>query len=208
MCGICGIINSENMALIGRMTEILAHRGPDDSGIFVSEKDRVALGHRRLSIIDLSEKAQQPMFSADRSVCIVYNGEIYNFEDIKSELDAKGYKFTSKSDAEVVLCAYQQWGDKCLEKFNGMFAFAIWDVKKKTLFAARDRLGIKPFYYSLKEDQFVFGSEIKAILASQVVQPKADLEALHNPWHYQSSPKTGFTNIAKLPPGHYSQSQG
>jgi len=203
MCGICGTVNLADQAMIQRMTDILAHRGPDDSGFCVFVEDRVALGHRRLSIIDMSEKAHQPMFNADRSVCIIYNGEIYNYREIRTELVAKGNKFASESDTEVVLCAYQQWGDKCLGKLNGMFAFAIWDGRKKELFAARDRLGIKPLYYSLKDDQLVFGSEIKAILASKVVQPEADIESLHNPWHYQSCPKTGFRNIEKLPPGHY-----
>ena len=203
MCGICGTVNLADKALIQQMTSVLAHRGPDDSGFYVFEDDRVALGHCRLSIIDMSEKAHQPMFNDDRSLSIVYNGEIYNYKEIASQLLSHGHRFKSKSDTEVVLHAYQEWGKQCLDKMNGMFAFSIWDRKKKELFAARDRLGIKPFYYCLKNDQFAFGSEIKAILASKVVRPEADLESLHNPWHYQSFPNTGFKNIKKLPPGHY-----
>ena len=158
MCGICGTVNLADKALIKQMTSVLAHRGPDNSGFHVFEDDRVALGHCRLSIIDMSEKAHQPMFNDDRSLSIVYNGEIYNYKEIAAQLRAHGYRFKSKSDTEVVLCAYQQWGKKFLDKVNGMFAFAIWDRRKKELFAARDRLGIKPFYYCLKHDQFVFGS--------------------------------------------------
>ena len=203
MCGICGTVNLADKGLIQRMTGVLAHRGPDDSGFFVFEDDRVALGHRRLSIIDMSEKAHQPMFNDDRSLCIVYNGEIYNYKEITSQLISLGYRFKSNSDTEVVLYAYQEWGKQCLDKMNGMFAFSIWDRRKKELFAVRDRLGIKPFYYCFQNDIFSFGSEIKAILATKLVSPEADIEALHNPWHFQSFPTTGFKNIKKLPPGNY-----
>ena len=208
MCGIIGYIDFSGRPIerhiFDRMTNVLAHRGPDDKGIKMFQgKPFVALGHRRLAIIDLSPNAHQPMSNEDEGIWIIYNGEIYNFMEIRKDLENRGYLFKSKSDAEVVIHAYEQWGEHCIQRFNGMFAFAIWDLTKKKLFVARDRLGIKPLYYHLTELHLLFSSEIKAILASKKVYPEVDWESLHNPWHFQASPKTGFKDIYKLAPGHF-----
>lgn len=161
----------------------------------------MGFGHRRLSIIDLSAAGHQPMSSDDGSLWIVFNGEIYNYRDIRAELEAKGYRFHSGSDTEVLLKSYQQWGEDCLIKFNGMFAFAIYDRVQRKLFAARDRLGIKPFYYWHSGGALLFASEIKALLASSLVPSSPDYEALHTPTRFQVSPLTGFKEIRKLAPG-------
>lgn len=203
MCGITGIVNFTGNNAIEEMTNILSHRGPDDSGTYVSEEYRVSLGHRRLSIIDLSSLAHQPMSNKDKTVWITYNGEIYNYKEIGSLLRAHGYWFKSNSDTEVIVHAYEEWGIECLEKLNGMFAFAIWDERSQTLWAARDRLGIKPFYYARTNGSLIFASEIKAVLASGLIDAEVDWEAVHNPWSFQVSPRTGFKNIFKLPPGHW-----
>jgi asparagine synthase (glutamine-hydrolysing) len=206
MCGICGILNYPDDSypeLIRRMTELLKHRGPDDWGVKNFPDDRVALGHTRLSILDLSPKGHQPMCNDSGKLWITYNGEIYNYREIRGELTGKDYKFSSNTDTEVILYSYKEWGTKCLDKFNGMFAFAIWDDDKKVLFAARDRIGIKPFYYFQKGKFFVFASEIKAILASSFVDKEVDYHALHTPAMYQASPFTGFKGIYKLEPGCY-----
>jgi len=143
------------------------------------------------------------MCDKDRKLWITYNGEIYNYKGIRTELTAKGYQFNSNTDTEVILYSYKEWGSRCLDKFNGMFAFAIWDDEKKALFASRDRIGIKPFYYFQKGDCFIFASEIKAILISSLVDKEVDYTALHTPAMYQVSPFTGFKNIYKLEPGSY-----
>jgi asparagine synthase (glutamine-hydrolysing) len=203
MCGIAGIVGLADKQIITAMTEIQSHRGPDDFGTLVLDEHKVALGHRRLSIIDLSPAGHQPMANADKTLWITFNGEIYNYRDIRKELIANGYRFRSESDTEVLLAAYEAWGERCLGKLNGMFAFAIYDTKKKRLFAARDRLGVKPFYYYLKSRLFVFASEIKGILACPPVQKRPDYSALCTPARYQVPPYTGFENIHKLPPAHY-----
>ena len=159
MCGINGF-NFIDKGLIHEMNETTKHRGPDDAGVFLSAN--YSLGHNRLSIIDLSQAGHQPMHGKDKRYTIVYNGEIYNFLDIRKELIAKGYVFVSDTDTEVILCAYEEWGSDCLEKFNGMFAFAILDNQTGRLFLARDRVGIKPLYYYHKEGVFIFSSEAKA----------------------------------------------
>src|SRR5262245_22504001 len=141
MCGICGIVGFAETGVIERMTRSLAHRGPDDSGI--KSFDYIALGHTRLSILDLSALGHQPMADAEGRFWITYNGEIYNYREVRRELSSKGHRFKSNSDTEVIVCAYKQWGAECLERLNGMFAFAVWDKQTKQLFAARDRLGIK-----------------------------------------------------------------
>ena len=141
MCGICGF-NWSDRSLAEDMADIMAHRGPDQQGSFVD--DDVSLGHSRLSIIDLSEKGKQPMANEDGSIQIVYNGEIYNFKELRDILEEQGHNFSSDSDTEVIVHAYEEWGVECVKRFNGMFAFAIWDSNKKQLFLARDRLGIKP----------------------------------------------------------------
>src|SRR5271154_5215490 len=166
MCGICGKLSLEpeseiNPALIRTMLDTIRHRGPDDEGIYL--KGRVGLGHRRLSIIDLSS-GHQPLSNEDGSVWIVFNGEIYNYRELRSLLLSKGHVFKTNSDTEVIVHLYEELGPQCLEKLRGMFAFAIWDENDKTLFLARDRVGIKPLYYCLTNKSLVFASEIKAIL--------------------------------------------
>lgn len=203
MCGICGF-NWEDKDLIQRMMAKLEHRGPDDKG-FLTDTD-ISLGHRRLSIIDLSSKGKNPMSNSENTHYIIYNGEVYNYQEIRDELKKKGYKFKSKTDTEVILNAYIEYGPKCLEKFNGMFAFAIYDTKHKQLFIARDRLGIKPLYYyhNVKDRKFIFASEIKAIL-EHGIEREVSVEALNTfmSFRFTSGEQTMFRNIFKLPPAHH-----
>jgi asparagine synthase (glutamine-hydrolysing) len=212
MCGIAGIIllkESHDRATrrLKDMTRIIEHRGPDDRGEYIgfgADSRFVGLGHRRLSIIDLVT-GHQPMANDDESVWIVYNGEIYNHLEIRRELEALGYRYKSKSDTETVLHAYEEYGEDCLQKFRGMFAFAIWDNRRKRLFAARDRLGIKPFYYTYQNGTLLFASEIKSILASGLVEPAVD--HLKLPEYFSLGQTvdhaTLFQNINKLMPGHW-----
>jgi len=201
MCGISGIVGCGNRAVLERMTDAIAHRGPDDSGVLWLEEHRLGLGHRRLSIIDLSPAGHQPMSDDESNLWIVFNGEIYNYREIRAELQTKGHSFRSNSDTEVLLKAYRQWGENCLARLNGMFAFVIYDVESRKLFAARDRLGVKPFYYWHDGEALVFASEIKALLASRLAPCTPDYEALHTPTRFQVSPLTGFKGIRKLSPG-------
>jgi asparagine synthase (glutamine-hydrolysing) len=211
MCGIAGIIlhsPDTNAAVhLKKMTDTLAHRGPDDAGLWSNKKSTVHLGHRRLSIIDLSSKAAQPMAFANRYQ-IVYNGEIYNYIEIRSYLQNKGYSFLTQSDTEVIMAAYDYWKEKCLQQFDGMFAFAIWDEKEEKLFAARDRFGEKPFYYYEDEDNFIFASEMKALWAIGV-DKKINNKMLLNYitlGHLQNcidKEQTFFDDIYSLPPSHY-----
>ena len=226
MCGICGEIDfSKGIKIepIKRMCDVLVHRGPDDEGMVFfrgnqyyevkrsfqvvsnNEGFEVGLGHRRLSIIDLSEDAHQPMSNENGTIWIVYNGEIYNFQNLRKELEEKGHLFKSKSDTEVILHAYEEWDVDCLNRFRGMFAFAIWDSKLKRLFMARDRLGEKPLVYFNKNGQFVFASEIKALLQIPGVERKVNNSGLHHylTYQYVPSPDTIFEGIKKLPPAHY-----
>ena len=159
MCGIVGF-NWNDKSLLKEMTDSIKHRGPDDEGFYCDTN--VSLGHRRLAIIDLSEKGKQPMQFGDN--IIIYNGEIYNFIDIKNELIQKGHQFISHSDTEVLLHSYEEWGEKCVEKLNGMWAFCIFNTKKNKLFLSRDRFGEKPLYYYADQERFIFASELKAIL--------------------------------------------
>lgn len=206
MCGIAGVLNFNGQPVskeyLKRMGDSLAHRGPDGEGFFTDGP--VGLAHRRLSIIDLST-GDQPMFSQDRNYCIVYNGELYNFQEIKSILYKKGYTFRTHSDTEVIIYAFQEWREKCLNMFRGMFAFVIWDKKQQTLFAARDRVGIKPFFYYRDNSKFIFGSEIKAILQDKSLDRLIDHSALceYLQYGYIPSPKTIYSKICKLPPAHY-----
>ncbi len=181
MCGIAGIIqvNSNNYGIhhLKKMTDALAHRGPHGEKCWQNEDQKVLLGHRRLCIIDLSEAAAQPMHYLDRYT-IVHNGEIYNYIELKKELQQKGYSFRTQSDTEVILAAYDHWDDECVEHFDGMFAFAIWDAKEKELFAARDRFGEKPFFYYFNREQFVFASEMKALWATGIGR-KANLKCVN-----------------------------
>lgn len=186
------------------MTDIVSHRGPDGEGQYID--GHIGLGHRRLSIIDLSPAGHQPMQTRDGRFTITYNGEVYNFKELRVQLEAIGYHFYSNTDTEVVLKAYAEWGEKCLTKFNGMFAFAIWDKKDQKLFLARDRYGIKPLYYYKNENNFVFASEIKAIIASNLYQTTLDKEGLVEYLTFQNffTEKTLFQDIKLLMPGHYS----
>lgn len=199
MCGIAGIVGIAGRDYIQAMTDIQAHRGPDDSGTLVLDDDLVALGHRRLSIIDLTAAGHQPMSSETGEFWITFNGEIYNYREIRNELERRGHSFRSSTDTEVLLAAYAQWGDACLNHLNGMFAFAIYDARRKRLFAARDRLGIKPFYYFYVPGLLVFASEIKALFACPRVPKRPDYAALWTPARFQVSPYTGFEGIRKLP---------
>lgn len=202
MCGISGVVGAADLAVVKAMNATQVHRGPDDVGAVILESHGVALGHRRLSIIDLSPGGHQPMANSQQTVWITFNGEIYNYKELRGELIASGHVFRSKSDTEVLLAAYQEWGEECLLKLNGMFAFAIYDCSKRRLFAARDRLGIKPFYYYEAGGLLIFASEIKAILACPQVPRRPDIRALCTPARFQVPPFTGFENIAKLPPAH------
>jgi len=207
MCGLNGIYNLNGKPadsfLIQKMNNVLNHRGPDDKGCFCF--NQVGLGHTRLSIIDLSQAGHQPMSNDNESLWIVYNGEIYNFQEIRKSLQALGYKFKSETDTEVILFSYQEWGVNCLEKFNGMFAFAIWDKNKEQLFLARDRLGQKPLYYYYDQEKFVFASEIKAILENKNIKREINPQGMVNYFTFGNSigPDTIYKNIKKLLPGNY-----
>jgi asparagine synthase (glutamine-hydrolysing) len=206
-----------------RMCDVMAYRGPDDEGaVFLggnrivetgksgpwpsNENDfDVALGHRRLSIIDLSPAGHQPMSNEDGTIWIVFNGEIYNFPELKGELEKKGHRFRSKSDTEAIVHGYEEWGVACLNRFRGMFAFAIWDGKRRRLFLARDRLGKKPLVYWMENGHFIFASEIKSILQAPEVERRVNLRALHRylALQYVPCPESIFEGIRKLPPAHY-----
>jgi asparagine synthase (glutamine-hydrolysing) len=198
MCGICGF-NWEDGTLIKKMNEFLAHRGPDDQGFYLD--NNISLGHKRLSILDLSKKGRQPMEYEDYA--IVYNGEVYNFKKIKDELEDAGHRFSSDTDTEVVLHAYAEWGEKCLGKFNGMFSLCIYNKKNNEFFLARDRLGIKPLYYWLDKDRFIFASEIKAF--SWYIEKVLDREALdlYLTFRFVPNELTLLQNVKRLLPGHY-----
>ncbi len=203
MCGICGIFGlnkEESSTMVQRMNNAIAHRGPDDDGFYVDEK--VALGHRRLAIIDLSPAGHQPMQDSLNEMEIVFNGEIYNFQEIKSLLP--DYHFKTKTDTEVILAAYKKWGAACVNQFNGMFAFAIWDKTKQELFIARDRVGIKPLYYYQKDTTVLFASEVRAILESGLVPRKINKSALADYFTYQTvhAPHTLIDGLFMLMPGH------
>lgn len=206
MCGICGVLMFGDAApsrdTIARMTRTLTHRGPDGEGIFVS--DRVGLGHRRLAIIDLSDAGLQPMSTADNRYKIVYNGEVYNHKEIQRELELLGHRFESRTDTEVVLKSWVQWGIRSVERFNGMFAFAVWDNVTRELSMVRDRYGIKPLYYALVGDALVFGSEQRALLESRIIGRRLDRLALVEYLTFQNilSDRTFNSEIRILPPGH------
>jgi asparagine synthase (glutamine-hydrolysing) len=228
MCGICGIVGGKGSAVslnkLQEMNDIAIHRGPDDKGFAVftengefnvastirelktGKKYSIGLGHRRLSIIDLSQMGHQPMFDQTQRYCIVYNGELYNYKELREELKELDVKFFSNSDTEVILAAYITWGIDCLSKFNGMWAFAIYDKKDRTLFCSRDNFGIKPFYYICGDNYFVFSSEIKQIIKycedNISINEKILSEFLF--WGYETHTEdTFFQNVLLLPPGHY-----
>lgn len=206
MCGIYGIITTDNdcitQSVICRMGEVLRHRGPDDGGFMVF--GNVLLGHRRLSIIDIGT-GHQPVFNEDRTVAIVFNGEIYNFHDLRDELFARGHVFTTRSDTETIVHLYEEYGVECLRYLNGMFAVAIWDARRRTLFVARDRFGIKPVVYYQDENRFIFSSEIKGVLQNIEVSREMDWDALscYLSFGYIPAPLTIYKGIKKLEPGHY-----
>ena len=185
------------------MAKTLSHRGPDQDGFYCS--DQVSLGHRRLSIIDLSENGRQPMFNEDGSVVVVFNGEIYNFAELREELEQKGHVFTSRSDTEVILHGYEEWGVQSIDRLRGMFGYALYDLKRKRLLVVRDRIGIKPIYYHYQGGRLRFASEIKAILEDPQVERKVNYQALYDylGFEFVPAPQTMFEDIHKLPAGHY-----
>ena len=210
MCGIAGVlvsdlshINPDLTSLVRRMVGAIRHRGPDDSGVFVG--NGVALGHARLSIIDLSAAGHQPMATADGQVRIVFNGEIYNFKELRAQLFEKGYHFNSHTDTEVILNGYHHWGKDVFTHLRGMFAIALWDARSEELILARDRVGKKPLFYAWHEGVLLFGSEIKAILACPGFARKPDLEAIHHylSLQYVPTPWSAFQGVKKVPQASY-----
>ncbi len=210
MCGICGILNYGNSeptfdeALLIKMSDTLAHRGPDDAGTFLSADRRVGFGFRRLAIVDLSPAGHQPMFSTDGSVALMLNGEIYNHEVLRREFQAKGRVYRSRSDTESIIYAYEEYGLDFVHKLLGMFAIALWDEKHRRLVLVRDRIGVKPLYYTFGSGQLIFGSEIKAILQHPDVSRELNEDALDSYLTFliPPAPMTMFRNIHKLEPGH------
>ncbi len=207
MCGICGKLNFDRQsavspALVREMADTIAHRGPDDDGFYISGP--VGLGFRRLSIIDLAT-GHQPISNEDGTVWIVFNGEIYNYQELRTFLRGQGHVFKTQTDTEVIVHLYEEFGEGCVEKLRGMFAFAIWDEKDQTLFIARDRVGIKPLYYSVSDKCLIFASEIKAILADPEVQPEVVPEMIDRflAFYYVPGEETLLQNIYKLAPGSY-----
>lgn len=207
MCGIVGIVNRTGAdpveeGLIRRMLALIRHRGPDQFGIYLDR--HAGLGSARLSIIDLSS-GQQPISNEDGSLWIVFNGEIFNYLELREELAARGHRFTTRTDTEVILHAYEEFGTDCLHRFNGQFAFAVWDSRRRSLFLARDRVGVRPLFYTLAGGSLVFGSEIKALLADRRVRAEIDPVALDQVFTFWSTltPRTVFKDIVEVPPGHY-----
>ncbi|MDX2054164.1 MAG: asparagine synthase (glutamine-hydrolyzing) [Polyangiaceae bacterium] len=206
VCGIVGIVSNERISVEALTTarDTLSHRGRDDSGTWLSPSGRAALAHRRLSILDLSSAGRQPLLSAQGRLAISYNGEIYNFAELRRDLQGFGHSFRTNTDTEVVLAAYDQWGPDCVRRFRGMFAFAIWDERKQELFIARDRLGIKPLYYYHDGTTFAFASELKAIERLSSLTLVVDETALYDflTYMYIPAPKTPYTNVRKVLPAH------
>jgi len=211
MCGIVGILTNQTLSrerlahTIAAMADAVAHRGPDDAGIWVDEKQRIALGHRRLAILDLSTAGRQPISNETDRIWTVFNGEIYNFPSLKLELEALGHVFRSKTDSELVVHAYEQYGDNFVQRLDGMFALALWDQDRERLILARDRPGKKPLYYYSGESDFLFGSEIKAIFAYPGVSRELDPQAipLYFTYGYVPCPGTFYNRVSQVPPGSY-----
>jgi asparagine synthase (glutamine-hydrolysing) len=209
MCGIAGIFHPDvpkpvDPARVEAMISVLEHRGPDGGGVWTAPG--IGLGHRRLSIIDLSEAAAQPMLTADRRVAASYNGEIYNFREVRAELEGQGHVFATESDTEVILAAWRQWGPQCLDRFNGMFAFALYDADSDSLFLARDRLGVKPLHYSVLADgALIFASELKGLLAHPGMRRSPSLTAVEDylAFGYVPDDASIVEGVSKLPAGHY-----
>jgi asparagine synthase (glutamine-hydrolysing) len=207
MCGMCGILATANGFAVGEdlvsaMRDTMVHRGPDDAGSWFSPEDRIALGARRLAIIDLSAAGHQPMSNEDGTVWIAYNGEVYNHEALRAELEAKGHVYRSHADTETIVHLFEEEGPRCVERLQGMFAFAIWDSRKRELFLARDRLGVKPLYFAQLPGGLIFGSEIKALLEHPALTPDLDEEAFFHYLTFVSTPAplTMFKGVSKLAP--------
>lgn len=218
MCGIVGVVSVEPQTLIESMLQTVEHRGRDDQGVWVSDPidcdgRRACLGHRRLAIIDPSPAGHEPMLSPDGRYVLTFNGEIYNYRELRQELRSLGHEFRTDCDAEVLLSAITEWGRDAVQRFNGMFAFAVWDNRERTLTLVRDHVGIKPLYYAFIPARngapaaFVFGSEIKAILAAKLIKPELNAEALHQflTFLWSPDPNTLFANVKTVPPGHMLQ---
>ncbi|MCL4788718.1 MAG: asparagine synthase (glutamine-hydrolyzing), partial [Verrucomicrobia bacterium] len=207
MCGIAGVVNLADApqpteGAMRRMLAMIRHRGPDEFGILLG--DGVALGNARLSIVDLSS-GQQPISNEDDSLWIVFNGEVFNHVDLRRELEARGHRFKTHCDTEVVLHGFEEYGPRCLDRFNGQFAFAIWNRRARKLFLARDRLGVRPVFYAVKDGVLFFASEIKALLAEGRLAARLDLAALGQVFTFWCplAPRTLFQDIHELPPGHF-----
>jgi asparagine synthase (glutamine-hydrolysing) len=207
MCGIVGVLRGDGApiseALLRGMRDTLVHRGPDDAGLYL--KGPIGLGVRRLSVLDLTPTGHQPMANCDGTLWIVFNGEIYNYVELRQELSSAGHRFVSHSDTEVLLHLYAQFGKECLRRLNGMFAFAVWDARERVLFAARDRLGVKPFYYHHSSERLMFASEVKALLQGDPSLRRSDNEAVAD-YLFAESPlgaRTGFAGVSQLEPGHW-----
>jgi asparagine synthase (glutamine-hydrolysing) len=212
MCGICGKLNFDGNEpvradLLGQMMDVIAHRGPDGSGDY--RQGPIGLGHRRLSIIDLST-GDQPMCGEDGTVTVVFNGEIYNFRELRAELEARGHRFKSNSDTEVIVHGYEEFGEHCVGRLSGMFAFALWDARNRVLLVARDRVGIKPLYYTNTGRSLLFGSEIKSLLCDPDVVRRINPRAIDRflTYYYTAGADTPLEGIYKLPPGHYLRASG
>lgn len=205
MCGICGVLNLNSEAVdphvLEKMAKTLQHRGPDENGIFV--QGRIGLGHRRLSIIDVCS-GQQPMAATGSKLWISFNGEIFNYIELRKDLEKRGHQFRTQSDTEVILHLYQEHGEECVQRMNGQWALAIWDEKKEKLFLSRDRMGVRPLFYTLNGRSFIFGSEVKAILAHPDVRREIDLIGLDQIFTFWCTiaPRSIFKDIRELPPGH------
>ncbi|MEK6337543.1 MAG: asparagine synthase (glutamine-hydrolyzing) [Acidobacteriota bacterium] len=217
MCGIAGLVTADPETRIAAMLKVIEHRGRDDEGVWTSaaidgDAQRVCFGHRRLSIIDTSSAGHQPMLSHDGRLAVMLNGEIYNYRELREQLSGKGHSFHTQSDTEVLLAAWLEWGEEALNRLNGMFAFALWDERERTLFLVRDRVGIKPLYYAHLQQpdceggpsSLVFASEIKSILASGLIKAELDTQALHQflTFLWAPDPNTLFRGIKTVPPGH------
>lgn len=202
MCGICGFYGIRDRQLLAAMSGVLVHRGPDDSGLY--EDEFVGLGHRRLSIIDLSPQGKQPMSNEDKSVWLVFNGEIYNFRPLRAELEAKGHIFKSHTDSEVIVHSYEEYGLECVDNFRGMFAFALWDTRKRRLVICRDRIGKKPLYYWHSGEKLIFASEIKSLMCCRDIPREVNKDGFYSFLAFQYVPgaETAVKNIFRVPPGN------
>lgn len=205
MCGICGMAGHVDPKLLAQMTQMIHHRGPDDGGTYLDPSGYVGLGNRRLSIIDLSPAGHMPMSNMDETLWITYNGEVYNFPALRQEMESKGYPFRSRTDTEVILALYQEYGVQAFARLNGMFALAIWDTRTQELTLARDRFGVKPLYYAAVPGGLLFGSEVKSLLLDPRLRREINLEALNDylAFLWVPGPQTLFKGVYKLPPAHY-----